>query len=114
MKFPPPPPAGRPAPGDEDPAARVARLTALALGELTPAEAAALEASIWRDTDARLEVEKTRALAEQLTFAYAAEPPTTLTPAQHRAILERSTRLTGTDEKEARLTAYALGELRPS
>jgi Ca-activated chloride channel family protein len=92
----------------------VARLTALALGELTPAEAAALEASIWRDTDARLEVEKTRALAEQLTFAYAAEPPTTLTPAQHRAILERSTRLTGTDEKEARLTAYALGELRPS
>lgn len=117
MKLPPIPPAGSSGPGlpgDEEPDARVARLTALALGELTPAEAGALEASIWRDTEARLEVEKIRALAEDLTFAFAAEPPAALTPAQHRSILERSTRLTGTDEKDARLTAYALGELRPS
>lgn len=114
MKLPPPPPDGYPAPGEEDPAARVARLTALALGELSLEEAGALEAEIWRDAEARLEVEKIRTLAEQLTFAYAAEPPASLTPAQHRAILERSQCLTGTDEKDARLTAYALGELRPA
>ncbi len=114
MKPPPPPPSGHPAPGEEDPAARVARLTALALGELSPAEAGSLEAEIWRDKEARLEVEKIREMAEALTFAYAAEPPATLTPAQHRAILERSQCLTGSDEKDARLTAYALGELRPA
>ncbi|MFN0126096.1 MAG: von Willebrand factor type A domain-containing protein [Verrucomicrobiales bacterium] len=114
MKLPPPPPDGHPAPGEEDPAARVARLTALALGELSSAEASALEAEIWRDAGARLELEKIRNLAEELTFAYAAEPPASLTPAQHRAILERSQCLTGTDEKDARLTAYALGELRPA
>ena len=117
MNLPPIPPAGPPGPGfpgDEDPAARVARLTALALGELPPAEAGALEAEIWRDHEARLEVARIRELAEQLTFAYAAEAPATLTPAQHRAILERKPRLSGSEEKDARLTAYALGELRPS
>jgi Ca-activated chloride channel family protein len=112
---PPPPPSGHPAPGgDEDQAARVARLTALALGELTPAEAGALEATIWRDSEARLEVAKTRTLAEHLTFAYAAEAPATLSATQRRSILERANLLTGTLEKDARLTAYALGELRPS
>jgi|GEM_PF-2316381 len=116
MKLPPSPPPGpgQPAPGDEDPAVRVARLTALALGELASPEAGALEAAVWRDAGARLEMEMTRELAEQLTFAYAAEAPATLTAAQHRAILERAGGLTGSDEKDARLTAYALGELRPS
>jgi Ca-activated chloride channel family protein len=92
----------------------VARLTALALGELPPEPASRLEAEIWRDAEARLEVEKTRAMAEKLTFAYAAEPPIGLTAPQQRAILERKPSLTGTEEKDARLTAYALGELRPS
>jgi Ca-activated chloride channel family protein len=114
MKPPPTPPAGPPGPGDDDPEDRIARLTALALGELSQAEAGALEAAIWRDTEARLEVAKIRELAEQLTFAYAAEPPISLTPDQQRAILERNSQLTGTDEKQERLTAYALGELRPS
>lgn len=119
MSPPPTPPSdpNRPAPGEEDPFARVARvtrLTALALGELPPEPASQLEAEIWRDAEARLEVEKTRALAEQLTFAYAAEPPIGLTAPQLRAILERKPSLTGTEEKDARLTAYALGELRPS
>ena len=117
MNLPPTPPAGPSGPGfpgDEDPAARQARLTALALGELSAAEAGELEASIWRDTEARLEVARIRELAEQLTFAYAAEAPASLTPSQHRAILERGPSLSGNDEKGARLTAYALGELRPS
>lgn len=117
MNLPPIPPANPHDPrfpGDEDPAARQARLTALALGELSAAEAGELEAAIWRDTDARLEVARIRDLAEQLTFAYAAEAPVSLTPAQHRAILERGASLAGNDEKGARLTAYALGELRPS
>ena len=116
MSPPPTPPSepNLPAPGEEDPLARVARLTALALGELPPEPASRLEAEIWRDVEARLEVEKTRALAEQLTFAYAAEPPIGLTAPQQRAILERKPSLTGTEEKDARLTAYALGELRPS
>ena len=116
MSPPPPPPSepNLPAPGEEDPLARVARLTALALGELPPEPASRLEAEIWRDVEARLEVEKTRAMAEKLTFAYAAEPPIGLTAPQQRAILERKPSLTGTEEKDARLTAYALGELRPS
>jgi Ca-activated chloride channel family protein len=114
MKPPPTPPAGPPGPGDGNPEDRIARLTALALGELSQIEAGALEAAIWRDSEARLEVAKIRELAEQLTFAYAAEPPISLTPDQQRAILERNSQLTGTDEKEERLTAYALGELRPS
>ena len=116
MSPPPPPPSepNLPAPGEEDPLARVARLTALALGELPPEPASRLEAEIWRDAEARLEVEKTRAMAEKLTFAYAAEPPIGLTAPQQRAILERTPSLTGTEEKDARLTAYALGELRPS
>jgi len=117
MNPPPIPPAGPPGPGhpgDEDPDARIARLTALALGELPPAEAAAVEAGIWRDHAARLELDSIRRLAEHLTFAYAAEPPATLTPAQHHAIFDRRPRLSGNEEKDARLTAYALGELRPS
>ena len=116
MSPPPTPPSEPhlPAPGEEDPLARVARLTALALGELPPEPASRLEAEIWRDAEARLEVEKTRAMAEKLTFAYAAEPPIGLTAPQQRAILERKPSLTGTEEKDARLTAYALGELRPS
>jgi Ca-activated chloride channel family protein len=114
MKPPPIPPAGPLGHGEEPPDEDIARLTALALGELSATEAAALEATIWRDTEARLELAKIRELAENLTFAYAAEPPTTLTLSQQRAILERQPSLTGTDEKEERLTAYALGELRPS
>lgn len=117
MNPPPTPPAGPTGPGHpggEDPAARIARLTALALGELPPAEAAAVEAGIWRDQEARAEVDGIRRLAEHLTFAYAAEAPATLTPAQHRAILDRRPRLSGNEDKDARLTAYALGELRPS
>lgn len=101
-------------PGPNDDATRDAWLTALALGELTPAQTAAMEAAMWRDVEARASVEDVRALAEALTFAYAAAPLPSLTPDQQRAALHAGPSLAGEEEKAARLTAFALGELRPS
>ena len=96
------------------PSAREARLTAHALGELPPDQAAAAEAAVWADAAVRETVEDVRAVAELLTFSFAAEPQPTLTPAQQRALLAYPATLADAPESEARLTAFALGELRPS
>ncbi len=90
-----------------------ARLTAHALGELPDAQADAVESALQDDAALRESVEELRTLAETLTFAFAAAPAPGLTAAQHKTILSHQPNLTGSPEKEARLTAYALGELRP-
>lgn len=89
------------------------RLTAHVLGELPPAEAALIESTCWREGDVRAEVEQMRALAEELTFAFAAEKKHNLTPAQQRVVLKKPPVPPALPEAEMRLTAGALGELPP-
>ncbi|MEX1017541.1 MAG: von Willebrand factor type A domain-containing protein [Phycisphaeraceae bacterium] len=72
-----------------------AQLTAYALGELTGPEhadaRAAVEARLATDPAARAQLAELRALAGDLTDAFAAEPAASLTPAQRNAIADAAT-----------------------
>ena len=69
-----------------------AKLTAYALGELSPAEAAEVEAHLKADPDAQHAVDEMRHVAGLVTDQLAAEPTLTLTNAQRSAVQIRPAR----------------------